>query len=99
MNTLLVITLAVAIPVYALHWHNQPARTQTDKTTAIEAAFTFLFTHPGCCGLRLCCAFRGFEHPNEMANRKASRSRPDTDLTYYYDSRFLDKRTRDLPTG
>jgi hypothetical protein len=43
MNTLLVITLAVAIPVYALHWHNQPARAQKEKTTAIEATFTFLF--------------------------------------------------------
>lgn len=42
MNTLLVITLAVAIPVYALHWHNQPARPQREKTSAIEAAFTFL---------------------------------------------------------
>jgi hypothetical protein len=44
MNTLLVITLAVAIPVYALLWHNQPARTQGEKTTAIEAAFTILLS-------------------------------------------------------
>lgn len=43
MNMLLTITLAVAIPAYALLWHNQPARTQKEKTTAIEAAFTFLF--------------------------------------------------------
>jgi hypothetical protein len=43
MNTLLVITLAVAIPVYALLWHNQSVRTQKEKTSAIEAAFTFLF--------------------------------------------------------
>lgn len=43
MNTLLVITLAVAIPVYAVLWHNQPARAQKEKTTAIEAAFTSLF--------------------------------------------------------
>jgi hypothetical protein len=45
MNTLPIITLAVAIPVYALLRHNQPARTQKEKTTAIEAAFTFLFKH------------------------------------------------------
>ena len=43
MNTLMIITLAVAIPVYALLWHNQPARTQCEKPRAIEAAFTFLF--------------------------------------------------------
>jgi uncharacterized membrane protein (DUF106 family) len=43
MNTLLVITLVVAIPVYAWHWHNQPARAQSEKPCAIEAAFTFLF--------------------------------------------------------
>ena len=43
MNTLLVIMLVVAIPVYALHWHNQPARPQREKTTAIEVALTFLF--------------------------------------------------------
>jgi hypothetical protein len=44
MNTLLMITLAVALPVYALLWHNQPARTQRDKTSAIEAAFTLLLS-------------------------------------------------------
>ena len=43
MNTLVVITLAVALPAYALLWHNQPAHTQEEKTSAIEAAFTFLF--------------------------------------------------------
>lgn len=43
MNMLLVITLAVSIPAYALLWHNQPARAQKKKTTAIEAAFTILF--------------------------------------------------------
>ena len=43
MNTLVVITLAVALPAYALLWHNQPARTEREKTRAIEAAFTFLF--------------------------------------------------------
>ncbi len=42
MNTLLVITLLVALPAYALLWHNQPARTQREKTRAIEAAFIFL---------------------------------------------------------
>ena len=43
MNTLMIITLAAAIPVYALLWNNQPARTQRGKTTVIEAALTFLF--------------------------------------------------------
>ena len=43
MNTLLLITLAIAIPAYALLWHNQPARTEREKTRAIEAALTFLF--------------------------------------------------------
>ncbi len=43
MNTLLVITLAIALPAYAVLWHNQPAHTQGEKTTAIEAAFTFRF--------------------------------------------------------
>ena len=43
MNTLLLITLAIAIPAYALLWHNQPARTEREKTRAIEDAFTFLF--------------------------------------------------------
>jgi hypothetical protein len=43
MNTLLVIALAVAIPVYALFWHNRPVRMQKEKTTAIEAAFAFRF--------------------------------------------------------
>ena len=43
MNTLLVITLAVAIPVYALLWHNQRACAQTEKTTATQAVFNFLF--------------------------------------------------------
>jgi len=42
MNTLLVITLAVALPAYALLWHNQPARTQKEKTSAVEAALAFL---------------------------------------------------------
>jgi hypothetical protein len=42
MNTFLVITLLVALPAYALLWHNQPARTQREKTRAIEAAYTFL---------------------------------------------------------
>jgi len=42
-NTLIVITFAVAIPAYALLWHNQPARTQREKARPIEAAFTFLF--------------------------------------------------------
>ena len=42
MNTLLIITLAVAIPVYAMLWHNRPARTQQVNTTAIEAAVTIL---------------------------------------------------------
>jgi hypothetical protein len=45
MNTLLYITLAVAMPVCALLRHNQPVRTQREKTTAIAAAFTFLFKH------------------------------------------------------
>jgi len=45
MNTLIVITFAVALPAYALLWHNQPARTEREKTRAIEAAFTFL-TNP-----------------------------------------------------
>jgi hypothetical protein len=43
MNTLLDITLIIAIPAYALLWHNQSARAQKEKATAIEAAFTFLF--------------------------------------------------------
>jgi hypothetical protein len=45
MNTLLYITLAVAIPVFALLRHNQPVRAQLEKTSAIEAVFTFLFKH------------------------------------------------------
>ena len=53
MNTLLVITLVVAIPVYALHWHNQPARAQSEKPSAIEAAFTFLSNHTGRRGSQL----------------------------------------------
>jgi hypothetical protein len=44
MNTLLVITLAVALPAYALLWHNQPARTPREKTRAIEAVLTILFS-------------------------------------------------------
>ena len=43
MNTLLIIALAVAMPVYALLWHNQPGRAQKEKAIAIENAFTFLF--------------------------------------------------------
>jgi hypothetical protein len=43
MNTLLAITLTIAVPVYALLWHNQPARAQKEKATAIEAAFCSLF--------------------------------------------------------
>ena len=43
MNTLLIITLAVAIPAYALLWHNQAACARHEKITAIEAAFTVLF--------------------------------------------------------
>ena len=43
MNTLLIVALAVAMPVYALLWHNQPGRAQKEKAIAIENAFTFLF--------------------------------------------------------
>jgi len=43
MNTFLMITLAIAIPAYALLWHNQPAQRQKEKATPIEAALTFLF--------------------------------------------------------
>lgn len=42
MNTLLIIILAFATPLYALLWHNQPARNQREKKIAIEAAFTLL---------------------------------------------------------
>ncbi len=43
MNMLLVITLIVAVPVYAPVWHNQPARTQKGKTTVKEAFATCPF--------------------------------------------------------
>lgn len=43
MNTLLIITLVVAIPGYGLLWHNQSARTQKEKPTASEAVFDSLF--------------------------------------------------------
>jgi hypothetical protein len=43
MNTLLVITLTIALPVYALRWHNQPAHPQTGKTAATKDPATFPF--------------------------------------------------------
>lgn len=47
MNTLLIITLAVATPAYALLWHNQPARPRKEKTTANDTTFAFL-SNPSC---------------------------------------------------
>jgi hypothetical protein len=36
MNTLLIIALAVAMPVYALLWHNQPAHPQKQESSWLE---------------------------------------------------------------
>ena len=35
MNTFLIIAVAVGIPVYALLWHNQPARTQKEESSRL----------------------------------------------------------------
>ena len=86
MNMLLVITLAVAIPVYALHWHNQPARTQKEKTTTIEAAFTFLFNPYWPARITALVAHWLFKHFNKMANRKDTCSQPDKNLIGFYDN-------------
>lgn len=91
MNTLLIITLAVAVPVYALLWHNQSARNQRENNRKRGCFHSFIQPIMADAARGSGCALGGFKHSNKMANPKDSYLQQDNNLIELYDSRFPNK--------